>query len=57
MYAIVLADSVPFDAIEFADRLMNFGVHSRPFFLGMQEQPIYRKMGLFIDENSPPIST
>ena len=53
MYAVVLDDSVPLDAAEFTVRLMDFDVQSRPFFLGMHEQPVYRKMGLFIDENLP----
>jgi len=53
MYGIVLNDSVGFDAKEFAGRLMDFGVQSRPFFLGMHEQPVYRKMGLFRGEAYP----
>ncbi len=53
MYAIVLDDSVPFDAAEFAHRLMDSGVQSRPFFLGMHEQPVYRKMGCFMDQAFP----
>ena len=53
MYAIVLDDSVPFDAVEFASRLMDHGVQTRPFFLGMHEQPVYRKMGIFPEEPYP----
>jgi len=53
MYAIVLEDSIPFDAAEFAGRLMDFDVQSRPFFLGMHEQPVYRKMGFFGGETFP----
>ena len=53
MYAIVLDDSVPFVAAEFAKRLMDFGVQSRPFFLGMHEQPVYRKMRFFSGEAFP----
>jgi len=53
MYPIVLDDSVPFDAAEFAGRLMDHGVQSRPFFLGMHEQPVYRKMGFFTGETFP----
>jgi perosamine synthetase len=29
------------------------GVQTRPFFLGMHEQPVYRAMGLFGDESFP----
>lgn len=42
MYGVVLHDSVPFDADEFAKRLRNLGVDTRPFFLGMHEQPAFR---------------
>jgi len=47
MYAIVLDDAVGFDAVEFARRLDKAGVQTRPFFLGMHEQPVYREMGFF----------
>jgi perosamine synthetase len=47
MYAVLLKDSVPFDAAEFARKLQEKEVQTRPFFLGMHEQPVYRKMGLF----------
>jgi perosamine synthetase len=53
MYAIVLDDAIPFDASEFAKRLMDFGVQSRPFFLGMHEQPVYQRLGLFKDCHLP----
>jgi len=53
MYAVVLEDSVPFDANEFAGRLMALGVQTRPFFKGMHEQPVYRQMGLFLDASLP----
>lgn len=47
MYAVVLHDAVSFDATEFAKRLSAEGIQSRPFFKGMHEQPVYRRMGLF----------
>jgi len=47
MYAIVLDDTVPYDAEEFARRLDKAGVQTRPFFLGMHEQPVYRDIGFF----------
>lgn len=50
MYAVVLEDKVPFGAKEFARRLEAEGVQTRPFFLGMHEQDVYRKMGLFAGE-------
>jgi perosamine synthetase len=53
MYAVMLDDSVPFDSSEFARRLQNSGIETRPFFLGMHEQPIYRNMGYFINNHLP----
>lgn len=51
--SLVLADSLPFDAAEFAARLKALGVETRPFFLGMHEQPVFHDMGLFKDEHLP----
>jgi perosamine synthetase len=53
MYGLVLGASVPFDAMEFATRLRARGVETRPFFLGMHEQPVFRRMGLFQGEAYP----
>jgi len=53
MYAVVLNDSVPFDAAEFARRLVDQDVQTRPFFMGMHEQPVYREMGFFQDGSFP----
>lgn len=53
VYAMVLADDVPFDAVGFAQRLKTLGVETRPFFLGMHEQPVYHDMGLFKGEHHP----
>jgi perosamine synthetase len=53
MYGIVLNDSVPMDAAAFAARLKEHGVDSRPFFLGMHEQPVLRERGLFAGESYP----
>jgi len=53
MYGLVLADEVPFDAAEFARRLRGYGVDSRPFFLGMHEQPVLLEKGLFAGERYP----
>ncbi|MFB3855545.1 MAG: DegT/DnrJ/EryC1/StrS family aminotransferase [Vicinamibacterales bacterium] len=46
MYGVILRDCVPYDAREFADRLRSEGVDTRPFFKGMHEQPIYKRLGL-----------
>ena len=53
MYAVVLDDAVPFDAVEFARRLAGEGVQTRPFFMGMHEQPVYRRMGMFNEVRCP----
>lgn len=53
VYGIVLADEVPFDAAEFAQKLRAEGVETRPFFLGMHEQPVFHDMGLFKHERHP----
>jgi perosamine synthetase len=53
MYAVVLDDSVAMDATEFARRLAAAGVETRPFFLGMHEQPALLERGLFRGEHYP----
>lgn len=53
MFGVVLDDDVPFDAAEFAVRLRQRGVDSRPFFLGMHEQPALLERGLFNGERYP----
>lgn len=53
MYAVVLTEEAGMDAKEFANKLMAKGVQTRPFFLGMHEQPVYHKMGLFVGERFP----
>lgn len=53
MYGIVLSDDVKFDAVEFAQRLKNEGVETRPFFIGMHEQPVLQQRGLFLGERYP----
>ncbi len=53
MYGVVLDDSVPMDAAALAVRLREQGVDTRPFFLGMHEQPVLRELGLFAGESYP----
>jgi perosamine synthetase len=53
MYAVVLDDRVSYDAAEFARRLSAEGIQTRPFFLGMHEQPVYQQMGFFKNERYP----
>jgi perosamine synthetase len=53
MYGVVLDDEVDFDAAEFASRLARLGVQTRPFFVGMHEQPVFQAKGLFVGECYP----
>lgn len=53
MFGLVLSDDVPFDARELAARLRLRGVETRPFFLGMHEQPALRRAGVVGPERFP----
>jgi perosamine synthetase len=53
MYGLVLDESTGLDAPEFAKRMQAEGVETRPFFLGIHEQPVYINQGLFIGEKFP----
>lgn len=53
MYGLVLDESYGMDAVAFARRLRERGVETRPFFLGMHEQPVFHKRGLFVGERYP----
>jgi perosamine synthetase len=51
VYAIVLKNGQDAEAVMKA--LGDNQIGSRPFFLGMHEQPVFHKMGLFKDEKYP----
>jgi perosamine synthetase len=53
MYGLVLDESSNMDAVEFAKKLQALGVQTRPFFLGMHEQPVFLERGLFQGEHYP----
>ena len=53
MYGVVLADDAKVDAVQLAARLATRGVETRPFFLGMHEQPALLDRGLFGGERYP----
>lgn len=53
MYGVVLSEETGMDANQFAQRLRERGVDTRPFFLGMHEQPVFHKRGLFLNEHYP----
>jgi perosamine synthetase len=53
MYGVVLRDEAKLDARELATRLANRGIETRPFFVGMHQQPALRERGLFASEQHP----
>jgi perosamine synthetase len=53
MYGLLLDPSLGLDARTFARRLAARGVETRPFFLGMHEQPAFLQQGLFANDSFP----
>jgi perosamine synthetase len=53
MYGVVLDESTGMNAAEFARRVKMLGVETRPFFLGMHEQPVFLGRRLFRGEHYP----
>lgn len=53
MYGLVLDKNTGLNVIQFAQKLKEKSVETRPFFLGMHEQPVFQDMGLFRDEKYP----
>jgi len=53
MFGLVVREDTGLDAEAFAARLKSSGVETRPFFLGMHEQPVLRERGLFAGESYP----
>jgi perosamine synthetase len=53
VYGIVLDESSGLNADEASRQLREKGVETRPFFLGMHEQPVFHKQGLFLNERYP----
>jgi len=53
VYGVVVDEALGLDAEELGARLSARGVETRPFFLGMHEQPLFRRMGLFGGERHP----
>jgi perosamine synthetase len=53
MYAIELADETHLTADEMIKELKRRAIGSRPFFLGLHEQPVLKEMGLFTGESYP----
>jgi perosamine synthetase len=53
MYGIVLSEEAGMDASVLAERLKQRGIETRPFFLGLHEQPAFHRRGLFFGERYP----
>ena len=53
VYGVVVDEATGLDAAQLAQRLMAMGIETRPFFLGMHEQPVFHRMGLFVGERYP----
>jgi perosamine synthetase len=51
MYGLVLSEESEMEAAQLAERLKGLGIETRPFFLGMHEQPAFHKRGLFLHES------
>jgi perosamine synthetase len=50
MYGTVISEQSGMDAAAFALRLKQYGVETRPFFLGLHEQPVFQQRGLALTE-------
>jgi len=50
MYSIEIDESVGIQAGEMIEKLRSHEIGSRPFFLGLHEQPVFHDMGLFVGE-------
>jgi perosamine synthetase len=53
MYGVVLSEKAGMDTTAFAQRLKEWGIETRPFFLGLHEQPAFHQKGLFLEERHP----
>ncbi len=53
VYGLRLRDEFPNTATETMHALAALGIETRPFFLGMHQQPALRKRGLFHNEHYP----
>lgn len=53
MYSVELDESLGIDAVTVMRELGKRGIGTRPFFLGLHEQPVLHEMGLYRNENYP----
>jgi perosamine synthetase len=53
MYGLVVDPETGLDAEAMAKRLADRSVETRPFFLGLHEQPVFRRLGWVTDQSFP----
>lgn len=53
VFGIVLEPEIPMDASDMINALADVGIGCRPFFYPMHQQPVFKKMGLFKNEEYP----
>lgn len=53
VFAVTLKDGYPKTARQVMQELGEKGIGTRPFFYPMHQQPVFKKMGLFVDESYP----
>jgi perosamine synthetase len=53
VYGIILSEVVPFNALEAMTKLAAEGIGTRPFFYPMHKQPVFNKMGWYLNETYP----
>ena len=53
VYGLVLAEERGTDAVHIMQILKGKGIETRPFFLGMHEQPVFHNKGFFVGESYP----
>jgi len=53
VYSITLKDSYNKNAKEVMRQLAEYNIGTRPFFFPMHEQPVFKKMGLFLNDDLP----
>jgi len=53
VYSIMLKDDLSYNAKDIIKKLGNKKIGTRPFFYPMHKQPIFNKMGLFLNSNLP----
>ena len=53
VYAVTLKDDYPKTAKEVMSELAEYGIGTRPFFYPMHKQPVFNKMGLFVNDKLP----